>query len=83
MSNFLFPRPDDPTPRLARETVPGTCPECGATSLQRYPVLSEGGWFMAVKCQGCLASVERTKWKRLGFVSLLTDELEDAREMHR
>ena len=82
MSNFLFPRPTDPTPRLEREAVAGTCPECGGASLKRYPVLSEGGWFMAVKCQDCLASVERTKWTRLGFVSLLTDELEDAREMH-
>ena len=83
MSNMLFPRPEDPTPRLVREAVAGTCNECGAASLQRYPVLSEGGWYMVVKCQDCLACNERNKWTRLGFVSLLTDQLEDAREMHR
>ena len=81
MSNFLFQRPSDPTPRQPREPVAGTCNECGATSLMRYPVLSEGGWYMVVKCQDCLACNERTKWARLGFVSLLTDSLEDAGEM--
>ena len=82
MSNFLFPRPVDPTPRQAREAVAGTCAECGAEHLMRYPVLSEGGWYMVVKCQQCLASHSREKWTRLGFVSLLTDQLEDAVEMH-
>lgn len=76
MSNFLFARPDDPTPRQAREAVDGNCVECGAAQLKRYPVLSEGGWYMAVKCQHCLASNSREKWTRLGYVSLLTDDLE-------
>lgn len=46
----------------------GACPECGAEALRRYPVLSAGGWFLVVKCQSCLASVERTPWNRLGYV---------------
>ena len=41
----------------------------------RYPVLSEGGWFMVVKCQSCLHSQQREKWTRLGHVTLLTDSL--------
>ena len=48
--------------------VPGACPECGAEALRRYPALSAGGWFLVTKCQDCLASVERTPWKRLGYV---------------
>ena len=76
MSNFVFPRPSEEAPVQAREPVAGVCPECGARVLQRYPVLSEGGWFMAVKCQECLCSVSREPWHRLGPVRLLTDDLE-------
>lgn len=75
MSNFLFSRPDDPTPRQIREPVDGQCQECGAENLMRYPVLSEGGWYMTVKCQQCLHSHSREKWTRLGHVSLMTDVL--------
>ncbi|MGH8598497.1 MAG: hypothetical protein ACREXT_17730 [Gammaproteobacteria bacterium] len=42
----------------------------------RYPVLSEGGWFMVVKCQQCLCSISREPWALLGPVRLLSDELE-------
>ena len=75
MSNFVFKRPTEKAPVQAREPVPGKCPECGAEALQRYPVLSEGGWFMAVKCQECLCSASREPWHRLGPVRLLTDDL--------
>ncbi|MGR8918514.1 MAG: hypothetical protein ACU85V_02755 [Gammaproteobacteria bacterium] len=75
MSNFSFTRPADPAPVLEREAVAGECPACGAAALARYPVLSEGGWFMAVKCQQCLHSVSREKWHRLGYVQLITDSL--------
>jgi vanillate/4-hydroxybenzoate decarboxylase subunit D len=55
---------------MSVEKVPveGACPECGARALKRYPALSAGGWFQVVKCQDCLASVERTPWNRLGYV---------------
>ena len=76
MSNFVFPRPVDETPVQSREPVAGSCAECGAQQLQRYPVLSEGGWFMTVKCQACLCSASREPWHRLGHVSLLTDDLD-------
>jgi len=75
MSNFLFTRPTDEAPVQVREPVPGNCPECAAEALQRYPVLSEGGWFKAVKCQECLCSVAREPWHRLGPVQLLSDDL--------
>jgi len=60
---------------VERESVDGTCPECGHDGLQRYPVLSDGGWFIAVKCQHCLCSVTRTPWNRLGSVIRLEDLL--------
>lgn len=58
-----------------KRPVPGACPECAAVDLREYPVLGEGGWFMAVKCQACLASVSRRPWHRLGWVSLPEDSL--------
>ena len=69
----VFPRPADEFVFLAREPAAGECPDCGAAALCRYPVVSEGGWWMVVKCQGCLASIERTKWNRLGPLTLLAD----------
>lgn len=56
------------TSSVDRTDVEGACPSCGSEALQRYPVLSEGGWFMATKCQDCLESVERNAWNKLGFV---------------
>jgi hypothetical protein len=53
---------------VTKEPVEGTCPECDAAQLARYPVLSTGGWFMAVKCGRCLTTIERTPWNRLGSV---------------
>lgn len=75
MSNFSFPRPSDPAPVQAREPVQGSCEACGAASLARYPVLSEGGWYMVVKCQACLHAQSREKWTRLGHVTLITDSI--------
>lgn len=75
MSNCSFPRPTELAPRQHREPVNGACSSCGAEALQRYPVLSEGGWFMVVKCQDCLHSASREPWNLLGHVSLLTDHI--------
>ncbi len=76
MSNFLFPRPAEAAPVQSREPVEGACDECGAEDLLRYPVLSEGGWFIVVKCQSCLYSMSREHWARLGAVQLMTDAIE-------
>ena len=75
MSNFSFARPQEAAPVQHREAVAGACGACGDETLMRYPVLSEGGWFMVVKCQSCLHSQQRDKWTRLGHVTLLTDAL--------
>ncbi|MEM7543105.1 MAG: hypothetical protein AAF384_16195 [Pseudomonadota bacterium] len=74
MSNFLFSRPAQ-APVQEREPVDGRCIECNAEALMRYPALSEGGWYVVVKCQECLYSQSREKWTRLGHVSLTTDSI--------
>ncbi|MEM7467201.1 MAG: hypothetical protein AAF387_09980 [Pseudomonadota bacterium] len=75
MSNFIYQRPNEPEPVQKREPIDGECHACGAEDLMRYPVLSEGGWYMVIKCQSCLYSQSREKWNRLGYVSLITDSL--------
>lgn len=75
MSNFSFPRPREAAPVQYREPVAGECNACGASALMRYPVLSEGGWYMVNKCQQCLPSQSREKWTRLGHVTLITDSI--------
>jgi vanillate/4-hydroxybenzoate decarboxylase subunit D len=70
-----FPRPTELHLSVEREPVDGTCPECGAEDLKRYPVLSEGGWWTAVKCQSCLASISREPWNLLGSITLLSDQV--------
>lgn len=68
-----FPRPSAPTLSVERVTVAGECPECGSADLRSYRVLSEGGWWDAVKCQDCLHSLSREKAAPLGsFVPLGT-----------
>jgi allophanate hydrolase subunit 1 len=61
-----FPRPATPTVAVPRESVPGSCPACGAAALASYPVLGEGGWWQVVKCQRCLHSVRREAGPLLG-----------------
>ena len=75
MSNQVFLRPDELFPVQKKEPVSGTCSECGEERLCRYPVLSEGGWFLVVKCQKCLHCAERDRWNRLGHIVLATDTL--------
>lgn len=75
MSNFVFARPTELHPVQEKEPVAGSCDACGVEALRRYPVLSEGGWFMAVKCQDCLHSQSRERWNRLGHIQLNTDAI--------
>ena len=70
-----FARPEERFLHVERESVDGTCPECGSEDLKRYPVLSEGGWWNVVKCQSCLGSVERERGGRMGSITLLSDTL--------
>jgi vanillate/4-hydroxybenzoate decarboxylase subunit D len=66
-------RPTEETLSVQREAVEGKCPECGEEKLERYPVLSEGGWFDVVKCANCLHSVSREPGPKLGPIELLSD----------
>jgi hypothetical protein len=68
-------RPQTQFVSVDREPVDGTCPECGAEALRRYPVVGERGWEMVTKCQVCLGSVDRERWGRLGPFALLVDAL--------
>jgi len=68
-------RPVEQFVRVEKERVEGVCPECGQSELARYPVVSEQGWEMVVKCQRCLCSVEREQWHRLGPIHLLVEGL--------
>lgn len=60
---------------VVREEVQGGCPRCDAADLRAYPVLTDGGWFQAVKCQRCLFSVSREPWRLLGPVQLTSTGL--------
>jgi hypothetical protein len=64
--NYSFPRPAEKTVSVERAPAEGSCPACGSEALQAYPVLSEGGWWDVVKCQQCLASIERRRGPLLG-----------------
>ena len=69
-----------PARHVEREAVDGSCPECDAEALQRYPVLSENGWIQAVKCSGCLHSLSRAPMHRLGSIHLLSGSLAGGEE---
>jgi vanillate/4-hydroxybenzoate decarboxylase subunit D len=71
-----FPRPTTATVSVDKENVSGTCAECNSTMLARYRVLSEGGWWNVVKCQHCLASVQREPGPLFGAYQPLTTLLE-------
>lgn len=51
-------------------------PGSTAADFRRYPVLSEGGWFMVVKHQQSLTSVSREPWHLLGPIVLASDGLD-------
>jgi len=50
-------------------------PGSSVDEFRRYPVLSEGGWYIVVKHQPSLRSVSREPWKPLGPVSLTSEGL--------
>lgn len=56
---MAYERPAELLVTQERVPVEGRCAECSAEQLFAYPVLSEGGWFNAVKCRSCLASMRR------------------------
>lgn len=60
---------------LERKDVERACHECGREALASYPVCSEGGWFIVVKCQHSLHSLSRERWALLGPIQLLVDRV--------
>ena len=70
-----FPRPDSPHLSVERRPAEGTCPECGASELADYRVVSDGGWWDVRKCQRCLASVTRERAPRYGSFTPLGLEI--------
>lgn len=71
----IFQRPQTPHVHAQRTAVDGNCPECGAQSLARYRVMSEGGWWDVTKCQQCLRSVSRERGPLLGSLRPLGVDL--------
>lgn len=63
---WSFPRPTALTVDAERESVPGACPSCGAETVYRYAVMSDGGWWNVVKCTSCLVSSSRERGPRFG-----------------
>jgi hypothetical protein len=51
-------------------------PGSTADDFKRYPVLSEGGWFIVVKHQPSLTSVSRTEWELFGPIVLTSHGLD-------
>jgi hypothetical protein len=51
-------------------------PGSTAADFRRYPVMSEGGWFVVVKHQPTLRSVHREPWTLLGPVALASSGLD-------
>jgi hypothetical protein len=51
-------------------------PGSTAADFKRYPVLSEGGWFIVVKHQPTLRSVSRKEWELFGPIVLTSHGLD-------
>ena len=51
-------------------------PDQRIEDLRKYPVLSEGGWFMVIKNQRTLESLSRRPWRLHGPIRLLSDQLD-------
>jgi hypothetical protein len=50
-------------------------PGATAADFKRYPVLSEGGWFLVIKHQPTLRTVSRVPWRLRGPVELTSETL--------
>jgi vanillate/4-hydroxybenzoate decarboxylase subunit D len=71
----MFMRPTTPEVHAERTPVEGLCPACATAGLQRYRVLSEGGWWNVVKCQRCLHSVSREPGPLFGTLTTAIQSL--------
>lgn len=51
-------------------------PGASVGDFKKYPVLSEGGWFIVIKHQPTLRSIGRTPWRLLGPIRLVSESLD-------
>jgi hypothetical protein len=79
----MFLRPTTAVVHAKRTPVDEDCPACGKHGLQRYLVLSEGGWWNVVKCPGCLHAVSREPGPLLGPLTAATQALIPAALPHK
>jgi hypothetical protein len=50
-------------------------PDSTEADFKRYPVLTEGGWYIVIKHQPTLSTVSKKKWDLLGPVKLVSHGL--------
>jgi hypothetical protein len=55
LRGVYYPRPTEQYLYVDREVVEGSCPECGAPELRRYPAFTQRGPKIVTKCQACFA----------------------------
>ncbi|GEL21480.1 hypothetical protein PSU4_04340 [Pseudonocardia sulfidoxydans NBRC 16205] len=56
---MLFGRPEEPTLSVTRTPLHETCPECGGTGVDGYPMLDLRGWCLVARCLDCLHVLRR------------------------
>lgn len=68
---------------VQRQRIDSSCPECGSHEIERYRVLSDGGWWVVTKCQKCLFSIRREREPNLHIKSTTLWELIRRKEQQR
>lgn len=56
---MLFGRPEEPELSVVRTDLDETCPSCGGTAVQGYPLLEVAGWCLVARCADCLHVLRR------------------------
>ena len=56
---MLFGRPEEPELTVTRTDLDETCPACGGTAVQGYPLLEVTGWCLVARCADCLHVLRR------------------------
>lgn len=57
LKGVYYSRPTEQYLHVERIPVEGTCEECGAEDLRRYPAFTQRGPKFVTKCQSCFALV--------------------------
>lgn len=71
-----YPRPKEQYLFVEKKPADGVCGQCGSEDIKKYPVVSEGGWWMVTKCQQCFSVMDKKHLdSRLGSLEILSDLL--------